>query len=376
MKTQLQITALALATWLAAGAALAQTGNARVYQQGSDWVQEVTGTLPAAKLVKVTSSAGSIKVVGGPKSGITYTVREHFRAVTKEAALRELSHMQFRTSTSGETVALMAICEGDGRGHIDFEIQVPARTSALKLETQGGAVTAMNIAGKVEATTGGGDIHLDQVGGPITVASAGGQIDIGKVGGDAALSTGGGNIRVVEAAGHLVASSGGGNLNIGSARLMTLETGAGSIKVDKCQGQLKAQTGGGTIDLSEIGGAAMIESAGGGIKIGTVRGGLRAETASGPIYATLARGASFTDSRIETAMGDIIVYVPEGLGVTVKAMVETARGRGITTEFPELKVSQSGGMGPREAWAEGSINGGGPVLHVHTATGNIDFKRK
>ncbi len=374
MKRQIQIATLVMATCVAA--ASAQTGNTRVYQQGGDWIQEVTGTLPAAKLVRVKSTAGSIRVQGGPQQGLTYTVRLHVRTPIKEIAMRELSHMRFNTSTQGDAVSLVAICEGDGRGHIDFEIQAPAQTAVLKLETQGGSVMATNIAGKVEATTGGGDIHLDKVGGPITVASAGGQIDIGKVGGDAALSTGGGNIRVIEAAGHLVASSGGGNLNIGSARLMTLETGAGSIKVQKCQGQLKAQTGGGTIDLSDIDGPATIESAGGGIKVGTIRGGLRAETASGPIYATLARGASFTDSRLETAVGDIIVYVPEGLGVTVKAMVETARGRGIISDFPELKVSQSSGMGPREAWAEGSINGGGPVLHVHTATGNIEFKRK
>jgi hypothetical protein len=375
MKRQLQIATLGLAACMAATAS-AQTPSGRVYQAGGDWVQEVTGTLPATKLVRVKSSAGSIKVTGGSQSGITYTVREHVRVASRESAVRELSHMQFKTSTSGDMVSLVAICEGDGRGHIDFEIQVPAQTAMLKMETQGGAVTATNIAGKVEATTGGGDIHLDQVGGQITVASAGGQIDIGKVGGDAALSTGGGNIRVLEAAGHLVASSGGGNLNIGSAKLMTLETGAGSIKVLKCLGQLKAQTGGGTIDLSDIDGPATLESAGGGIKVGMIRGGLRAETASGPIYATLAQGASFTDSRLETAMGDIVVYVPEGLGVTVKAMVETARGRGIISDFPELKVSQSSGMGPREAWAEGQINGGGPVLHVHTATGNIEFKRK
>ena len=33
-------------------------------------------------------------------------------------------------------------------------------------------------------------------------------------------------------------------------------------------------------------------------------------------------GAPFTDSKLETQMGDIIVFVPEGLGVNVRATVE------------------------------------------------------
>jgi hypothetical protein len=156
---------------------------------------------------------------------------------------------------------------------------------------------------------------------------------------------------------------------------MTLETGGGSIKVNKCDGQIKAETGGGTIDLSEVDGPAIIESGGGGIKVGAIRKGLRAETGSGPIVATLTRGATFTDSRLETSVGDIIVYVPDGLGVTIRAAVEVARGDGIRSEFPELKITRSGEIGPREVFAEGSLNGGGPVLHVHTATGNIQFLR-
>jgi hypothetical protein len=108
-----------------------------------------------------------------------------------------------------------------------------------------------------------------------------------------------------------------------------------------------------------------------------VIGGIRAETGSGPIIATLARGGiAFTDSRLETSVGDIVVYIPDGLGITIRAAVEAARGQGIQTDFSEIKVHGSNDYGPREFYAEGSLNGGGPVLHVHTSTGNISFKRK
>ncbi len=372
MNTKLKLAALLLAAGLPAAA---QNSETRLIREGNEWIQEVSGTLSAAREVRVKSSAGSIRVQGGSKMGITYVIREHVRALTQQAARREIERMHFTTASTGEMVRLQADCEGSNGGYIDFEVQVPAQTASLKLETRGGAVSAKNIQGKVEATTGGGNIQLDQIGGMVTVASAGGQIDIGKVGGDVRVSTGGGNIHIGSAAGRVIASSGGGNLNIGSAKVMALQTGGGQIKVAKCEGPIRAETGGGTIDLSEIWGPAQLESGGGGIKINTIRSGLRAETGSGPIVATLARGSTFSDSRLETAVGDIVVYVPEGLGVTVRAAVEVPRGEGIQSDFPELKITHSSGYGPREAFAEGSINGGGPVLHVHTTTGNIAFRR-
>jgi DUF4097 and DUF4098 domain-containing protein YvlB len=377
MVQRLQLATLFLA---ASVAAVAQTPNAsgsssRLYRQGNEWIQEITGTLPASKLVRVKSSAGSIKVQGGTQSNVSFTIREHVRAATEDVAKKELSRLKFSTYSAGETV-LRAECEGSKHGYIDFEIQIPAQTAAVRLETEGGAVTARNLSGKIDVATGGGDIRLDQIGGLVSVSSGGGNIEIGKAGSDVSAATAGGNIHIDSAAGKVTANSGGGNLRIGEARVMFLQTGAGWIQVSKCQGQIKAETGGGSIELNEILGAAQVESGGGGIKVGPIRGGIRAETGSGPIVATLAGGKAFTDSRLETTVGDITVYVPDGLGVTVRANVDVARGDGIHSDFPELKITSSNNVGPREAFAEGSLNGGGPLLHVHTSTGNIVFKRK
>ena len=372
MKKQLQLVAVLLATSIGG---FAEHGSSRLYRFGGEWIQEVTGTLPSASVVRVKSSAGSIHVTGTKGEGVRFIVREHVRAISEEAARREIAHMHFTTWGSASLARLQADCEGSNGGYIDFELQVPTRTAQVKLETQGGAVSAKNIAGRVEASTGGGKVQLDQIGGVIWVSSDGGEVDIGKAGSDVRVIAGSGNIHIGSAAGRVNASSGGGNLNVGAAKVMSLETGAGSISVIKCDGGLKAVTGGGTIDLREVSGPAQVESAGGGIRIGTIRGGLRVATASGPIVATLAQGSAFTDSRLETSMGDIVVYVPEGLGVNVRAAVEQGRGDGISTEFPELKVTRANGYGPMETFAEGSINGGGPTLHVHTNAGRIEFRR-
>jgi hypothetical protein len=373
MSKHFQLATLFLAASLAA---VAQTSGPHIYRSGNEWIQEVTGTLPASKLVRVKTSAGAIQVQGAQQSNVTYTAREHVRAGSEEAARREFSRLKFSTYSSIETV-LRAECEGSNQGYIDFDIQVPAQTSLVKLETEGGAVTAKNLPGKVMASTGGGNIQLDQIGGVISAASGGGNIDIGKAGGDVSVDTGGGNIHIESAAGRIIAKSGGGNLKIGAGKTMSLRTGGGWIQVIKCDGQITAETGGGSIELNEILGPAKIETGGGGIRVGPASGGVRAETGSGPIVATLARGGSgFTDSRLETSVGDITVYLPDGLGVTIRADVDVARGVGINSDFPELKIARSSDLGPRGFYAEGNLNGGGPLLHVHTSTGNIAFKRK
>ena len=374
MKRHLQIAALILAATFAAAA---QSPTPRLYRaSGSEWIQEVSGTFSAGKSVRVRSSSGSIRIQGAQQTNITYTIREHVRAGSEEAARRELAHMKFTTYSSGDMVTLRADCEGSNRGSIDFDVRVPAQTMQVKLETEGGAVTATNLSGRVEANTGGGAIQLDQITGVVVASSGGGNIEIGKVGSDVQASTGGGNIRLVSAAGHVNAKSGGGNLSIGWAKVMTLSTGGGSIYVTKCDGQVKAETGGGNIEIKDIAGSAQIETGGGSIRFGPIKGGVRAETGAGGIIARLAPGGEFTDSRLETSVGDIVVYVPEGLGVNVRAAVEVARGYGIRSDFGDLKISNPQGLGPREVYAEGSLNGGGPVLHVHTTTGNIEIKRE
>ena len=72
-----------------------------------------------------------------------------------------------------------------------------------------------------------------------------------------------------------------------------------------------------------------------------------------------------------------MVYIPDDLKLTIRAAVEVARGSGISSDFPGLKITTPNQQwGPREVYAEGALNGGGPVLHVHTTTGSIVFKKQ
>jgi hypothetical protein len=62
--------------------------------------------------------------------------------------------------------------------------------------------------------------------------------------------------------------------------------------------------------------------------------------------------------------------------VTLRASIEAASGHRIMTDFPEIKVSSEGGQWePKLISAEGSLNGGGPVLKIRTTMGNIYIRR-
>jgi hypothetical protein len=374
MPKHLQLVILLLTTTLWA---MAEEPASRIYRSGGEWIEEVTGTLAAGKNVKVKTQVGPIHIQGGQQNTVTFTIHKHVRAGSEEAARRELGRLRVVAYTTSDGAIIRSEGEGVSRVFMDFDIHVPSQTAFVKLETNGGAVSANGISGKVEANTGGGAIHLDQIGGSISAASGGGDIGIGKVGGDVRVETGGGTIQIESAGGQIVASSRGGTLLIGTGSTMKLQTGGGSIKVSKCTGAINASSGGGAIELNDVG-AAQVATGGGSIRVTSVHGGLRAETGGGAIVAELAAGkGAFTDSRLETPAGDIVVYIPDNLGVNIRAAVEVPQDSGISSDFPELRITRSNEKwGPREAFAEGSLNGGGPVLHVHTTNGHIEFKRK
>ena len=373
MNKQVQLAALFLVATLAAAA---QDVGARVYRVNGQWIEETNGALPAGKTIRVKTTAGPIRLNGARQDYITYTVRKFVHASSADAARREFASLRFMASNAGDVSWFRGEC--GGRGYVGIDLNVPEQTAFVRLDTSGGTISARNIAGKVEAVTGGEAIQLDEIGSNVYASSGGGNIEIGKVGGDVQVETGGGSIHIISAGGRVTASSGGGPLVVGTGKNMSLETGAGPIRVNKCDGTIKASTGGGSIELNDVGGPAELESGGGSIHVVQVRGGLHADTGSGPIVVDLAKSVgAFTDSRLETSEGDIVVYIPDNLGVTIRAAVELARGLGIHSEFAGVKVTNANKQwGPHEVFAEGALNGGGPILHVHTTNGTIEFKRK
>lgn len=373
--------------------------QSRVYRDGSTWVEEITGSIPAGRNLRVRTESGTVKVQGGSQAQISYVIRKRAYTSSEDAARRQFEAFKVNAATRADSAWFEGEWEGRGarKFSAEFSLQVPRNTELVKLETSGGGLSVAGIAGRVEAQSGGGGIKLDDIGGAINAETGGDSITVGTAGGDLTLETGGGNISIGSVKGKVVARTGGGNVLVASGlQNVLVETGGGNIDVKKCNGEVKASTGGGSIDMGEITGPAKIETGGGSIRLagakGFVRvesgagsidlrnltGGARVETGAGGISAQFIGGSPFEDSSLQTAAGDITVVLPAELAVTVHAAVEVANGHKIyASDFPGLKVTSEGGdWGPQRVTAEGTLNGGGGhVLKVRTSSGNIYFRR-
>jgi DUF4097 and DUF4098 domain-containing protein YvlB len=394
LKTFPKIVALML---LLSSLAVAQEARpeeqAKVYQENGRWSRQIAGSM-AAKNLHVKVDSGVVKVVGGPQQTIDYVINNRSYASSEEKARREFESYKISAYVRGDTAWVVAEWEGSRprRSSSEFVINVPRNTDVVKVETDGGDLTATGVNGRVEGETGGGSIHLDDIGGAISAETGGGNIDVGTVGGELTLRTGGGSIKVASAKGKINAETGGGGVVVISGMQgAVLETGGGSIEVQRCSGPLKVTTGGGSIELGEIAGPAEIETGGGSIRLNSATGAVRAETGGGSItlnavpaaraetgaggiVAKFISGTDRTDSVLETSAGDITVYLAPNLGITVRASIELANGHRIRSDFSEIRVTTEGGeWGPGTATAEGSLNGGGPTLKVRTTTGDITF---
>src|SRR5580698_10810812 len=377
---------------------VATAQQTRIFGDGGNWTQEITGSLSGVRNLRVKVDVGTVKVDGGSAQGVSYMIRNHSYSSSESRARREFDSYKITAYVRGDTAWIVGDWDG-GRPHRfsgEFLISVPREMDEIKVETDGGNVTTTGVSGRVDAQSGGGNIHFDDVAGIINAETGGGNIDVGNVASDISLHTGGGSIKVMSAKGKVVAESGGGSVIVTSCMQgAELETGGGSIQVDRCTGKVRASTGGGSIDLGDIGGPAEIETGGGSIRLGSAKGPVHAETGGGSIELNgvpsaraetggggivakfVASNGERHDAQLETSAGDITVYLDPNVNISVRASIEVANGHRIQSEFPEIKITTEGGddYGSKTVTAEGDLYGGGPVLKVRTTSGDISFRR-
>ncbi len=374
---------------------LAGAQEGRVYREGGNWVQELSGSLSAVRNLKIKVAAGSVRVEGAAQQGITYMVRNHAYASSEDAARREFNQYKINAYVRGDTAWLVGEWQGERPQKFsgEFVVKVPREIELVKVETDGGSVAASGIAGRVEAESGGGQLHMADIGGSVHAETGGDAIEIGAVGGDLNIQTGGGRVSIGSVKGTINASTGGGDMVlVSSDQGAVLEAGGGNIQVKQCGGKLKISSGGGNIEVGDAAGPVEIETGGGSIRVLSAKGPVHAETGSGRVElngvpsAQVETGAGgivvrfvnsgqHVDSMLETSAGDVTVYLPPELNITVRAAIDLANGHRIQSDFPGIKVTSVGGQwGPKTVTAEGNLNGGGPLLKVRTTTGDITIR--
>jgi len=259
----------------------------------------------------------------------------------------------------------------------------------VTLVTQGGNITTGRIGmvgtpyargertvAKIE--TQGGHITLKDVEGDLDAYTAGGHILAGAIDGNARLRTGGGHIRVAKIKGTARLETDGGNIAIGEAgSYVTVRTAGGQIDFGEVHGSVHAETGGGGIRVISVAGPMEVASTGGSICLTRVANRVRAETGEGTITAWISPDATRNarvvrlpgPSQLASHTGDIVVYLPRNIAMTIDATVENGGLDRIQAD-PALPLNvQSQPNGPAHVIA--ALNGGGSLLRLHTMAGKI-----
>jgi hypothetical protein len=268
--------------------------------------------------VKVTTSGGDIHVSSSKDSVVKIVAKEHIRAGSEADADEVLKKLDLKIENDGNEVTASAKYEEPLGFHfgswppvsVDFYVTLP-RDAALDLKTSGGDVVVDDVDGTVKAHTSGGNVKL------------------GSIGGEVDASTSGGN-----------------------------------VSLDEGRAKVRLSTSGGNVDVGHIAGPAVLKTSGGDVKVETVDNTLTAETSGGDVRAGFS-GTLKGDCELETSGGTVRAEVQKGVGFQLDASTSggevDASGLTITIDH--------GGSG--KSSLSGAVNGGGPLLRLHSSGGDI-----
>jgi len=393
------ISTVAMVTVIAIGTAQARHRNVegRPSDSGSRLTQDLTGSVPThdGERVRLSTELGSIVVHAHDADKIDYRI--HLETDGSEKGAEQLlKSFTVSVSQKQDGVALNAEAPGrrwTGRLWATLELTVPKNVNLevstgggnidaseiqghVKLSTAGGNITAGDIGGPARLETGGGNIVARSVAGELYANTGGGHIVIGSIAGNASLHTSGGHIRVASIQGTAHLETGGGNITLGhSGADLTASTDGGEIQVGEAAGLVRAKTSGGGIRVVRMFGPTDLETGGGSIYLTQVDSPVKASTSSGGITAWfVAPPKSAGTCDLQSSDGDIIVHLPRELPITIDAQVEKGdEHRVIVDPAFSLKVSRDETSKEHSVHAEGMLNGGGELLRLRTAQGNIRF---
>lgn len=155
----------------------------------------------------------------------------------------------------------------------------------------------------------------------------------------------------------------GGSIQMTDLRgTATLRTSGGSIEATRSEGPLMCKTSGGSIRAADVRGDVVARTSGGSVTLRDVYGTADVHTSGGSITTTLV-GQPADAMELKTSGGSITL----ALGDAVQADIDAhASGGRVTTDLPmeQLETVQRDRL-------RGALNGGGPLMTLHTSGGSI-----
>ena len=362
--------------------------------EGSAFTKTTVGNFPCATQGRVSVAiVGDLTVRGQARDDCYFRIKQRVSAPTEKRASELMQFFHVRNQVQNDSSYFKVVPYTAGADTLEVEIAVPKTSREVVAISQIGSVKAFDLDGAATIESGAGNLEADRIHGPTACRTDGGNIKVGRVNSTLRCYSGGGQIRISSAGGETWTDTAGGEIFFTEVQgPLHATTSGGNIEVERASSVVRAFSMLGLIDIQQAGGLVTAETRGGSIQVsgargarceagtGTIRvrnsdGPIRLNTMAGNIMAELLAGRPLQESILSTLAGDITVLIPSNLAVTVQARNETqgARGR-IISDFAEIQTKPfQPGLEPRIA--SGSLNGGGPVLRVTAAGGNIYLKR-
>lgn len=386
------------------GAPRTSTSRSGVLQTREGLTLRVTADLASVNITQIEPGAPPV---------VRYTV--HVETDARGAlATQLLNNYSLRASTSSSSVEIVSSLFPQTTHYpnaqlwVQFEIAIP-RNYNVEVNTGAGDITTRDIGGTAFLKTQGGNISAGRIGGTgfreisrgrpvarlesegghikildvagdLTAFTAGGHINAGNITGDASLHSGGGHIRARQIGGRADLETAGGNITVGkAASFVSVHTGGGQIDFGEVGGSVRAQTGGGGIHVIYVSGPMEVESNGGSICVTGASGAVQAATSGGSITAWINPKAPAGNgpvrleapSQLASGTGDIIVYLPRNLAANIDALVANGTEHYIEADSALHMIMQGPMNGIGQVHAMAILNGGGALLKLRTTGGKI-----
>jgi hypothetical protein len=157
--------------------------------------------------------------------------------------------------------------------------------------------------------------------------------------------------------GDCVVEGGSGDLELGHvAGWLRLHTASGDVHAERVDGQVLLDTASGDVTLGCAGGETTVRTASGDVSVARAETSVRVRSASGDVHVDAVRQG---EARLSSTSGDVHVGVAAGTRVWLD--LSTAAGR-THSDLTDLGAEAPGGRPDL-------------ILHVRTASGDIDLRR-
>jgi len=261
-------------------------------------------------LLTVRADLGDVSIKGTSSNEVNIVVN-------MRGSLGDLDDYEITANQVGNTIELRGKGKNDSwfKFNLDdvdikYVVEIPEKFS-IDASTAGGDVAVSHVSGKIQTETSGGDIVLQQLSGEVLV-----------------------------------------------------ETSGGDIHATEMKGNFKGTTSGGDIIVTSVTGNISVETSGGDIRIKDVGGMVSAQTSGGDI--TIALSGANKGIKAETSGGDIDVLATKNIQANLDA---STSGGSVVCSLP---IALAGEID--ESRVQGTLNGGGELIHVQTSGGDIRIK--